>query len=815
MMADNTQSPNTNDDKTIIRLDDGTDNNKKLNFKEKLQAFISKQKQFFASLVPKLSAFINNIKNNAILKKILNDKQLFYVSLIAILGIIMLIGFIILMLTKEESLSQIYMPKQQTGSTNNNGTKLQPAQSKELQNWIEKASILYDNGQIVEALDIYRNIAIFSQSFASFNLGVAKLQEGNFQDAINAFSNTINSGENIAAAAINAAIGSYKINDLKAYDYYVNLAKGMVGRWYNKPLYSYLYSLVNFYSQNYFNMLSSLNNPNSNFYKNENLLLASKIYLYFNDDLNALKKLLEVTNIDTRFALGLLYARMGEYDLAIEQIEPYILDNATNDPKVKIAQALIETKRSNFGKVATIYDDLLKTHSQADLQQIYPIKIKLQDSLFDINLVQKNFWNLNSKQNIIVDYKILFYFAPFRVFDINNALSLIEEGGLELRMDNIEKASSALLRGEMLSRININIAQSLKEILKYNINSALEIMKQASLAYPNHQVLQYNLGLIYAQLNDFENAKKHFLKAYHLDESDVLSGIFALMCHQLTFTDGERLLNSITQNFDILDSTDRTKTMFLRSLFGFVNGNISDNLTWFDHSSKTPMMYALRALYSISSRDREIISNAFKDLKDATNDDMVAMILHRISSHYNQDIKAFSLNLFNFFKNDLKKLDLVYAGPSLAKQIYVYMAFLVGANSYVDELLTDKLLNTQDDVSGILQALAFNAIYLGDFEKSFVYYNSLIDDFNIKTSENYFLAGVSAIGAGHYDNAVALIQLSRLESSSNFESRYALGLLHQAMGNFKLASLQFMQIDDAKFKSNFFDFEIDTSNILK
>lgn len=815
MMADNTQSPNTNDDKTIIRLDDGTDNNKKLNFKEKLQAFISKQKQFFASLVPKLSAFINNIKNNAILKKILNDKQLFYVSLIAILGIIMLIGFIILMLTKEESLSQIYMPKQQTGSTNNNGTKLQPVQSKELQNWIEKASILYDNGQIVEALDIYRNIAIFSQSFASFNLGVAKLQEGNFQDAINAFSNTINSGENIAAAAINAAIGSYKINDLKAYDYYVNLAKGMVGRWYNKPLYSFLYSLVNFYSQNYFNMLSSLNNPNSNFYKNENLLLASKIYLYFNDDLNALKKLLEVTNIDTRFALGLLYARMGEYDLAIEQIEPYILDNATNDPKVKIAQALIETKRSNFGKVATIYDDLLKTHSQADLQQIYPIKIKLQDSLFDINLVQKNFWNLSSKQNIIVDYKILFYFAPFRVFDINNALSLIEEGGLELRMDNIEKASSALLRGEMLSRININIAQSLKEILKYNINSALEIMKQASLAYPNHQVLQYNLGLIYAQLNDFENAKKHFLKAYHLDESDVLSGIFALMCHQLTFTDGERLLNSITQNFDILDSTDRTKTMFLRSLFGFVNGNISDNLTWFDHSSKTPMMYALRALYSISSRDREIISNAFKDLKDATNDDMVAMILHRISSHYNQDIKAFSLNLFNFFKNDLKKLDLVYAGPSLAKQIYVYMAFLVGANSYVDELLTDKLLNTQDDVSGILQALAFNAIYLGDFEKSFVYYNSLIDDFNIKTSENYFLAGVSAIGAGHYDNAVALIQLSRLESSSNFESRYALGLLHQAMGNFKLASLQFMQIGDAKFKSNFFDFEIDTSNILK
>ncbi len=812
-MADNTKSPNTNDDKTIIRLDENIDN-KESNLKGKIQNFFNKQRQIFTSLAPKLNTFINNVKNNKTLQKNLTNKKLIYTILAVIIVCFIIFSFAILVLKKEPPLNQIYTPKQ-TSNTKNSRTNIKNMKSKELQNWIEKASILYNNGQIIEALDTYRNIAIFSQSFASFNLGVAKLQEGNFRDAISAFSNTINSGENIAAAAINAAIGSYRINDLKAYDYYVNLAKSMMGKWYNKPLYSYLYSLVSFYSQNYFNMLSSLNHPSSNFYKNENLLLASKIYLYFNDNLNALKKLLEVTNTDTRFELGLLYARMGEYNLAIEQIDSYISDNAINDPKVKMAQALIEIKRSNFNRVANIYNDLLKTNSQEDLQTIYPIRIKLQDSLFDINLVQKNFWNLNSKQNIIVDYKILFYFAPFRVFDIDNALSLIEEGGLELKMDNIEKATSVLLRGEMLSRININITQSLKEILKYNINSALEIMKQASLAYPNHQVVQYNLGLIYAQLNDFEHAKKHFLKAYHLDESDVLSGIFALMCHQLTFTNGERLLNSITQNFDNIDSDDITKLMFLKSLFGFVNGNISDNFTWFDKAKKTPIMYALKALYSINSRDRETISNAFNDLKKATNDDMVATILHRISTHYNQDIKAFSLNLFNFFKNDLKKLDLVYTGPSFAKQIYIYMAFLVGANSYVDRLLTDKLLNAQGDVSGILQALAFNAIYLGDFEKSFVYYNSLIDDFNIKTSENYFLAGVAAIGAGHYDNAAALIQLSRLESSSNFESRYALGLLHQAMGNFKLASLQFMQIGDARFQSVFFDYEIDTNNLLK
>ena len=101
--------------------------------------------------------------------------------------------------------------------------------------------------------------------------------------------------------------------------------------------------------------------------------------------------------------------------------------------------------------------------------------------------------------------------------------------------------------------------------------------------------------------------------------------------------------------------------------------------------------------------------------------------------------RTFSLNLFDFFKNDLKNLELVYTGPSLARQIYIYMAFLVGANSYVDEILNDRLLNSQGDVSGILQALALNAIYLLDFERAFAYYNELIDAYKVQKLRDLFL----------------------------------------------------------------------------
>lgn len=803
----------------IIHLDEKESNNSKtkhLNNKKifnKIKSFFSRFSNFKYSAITSKLKFIKFNKVNLVKNKF------FLYIFFGILIVISLIIALFFILDKQEPLSRIYEPKAiQTLDSKSDFTKMRPIDGKELQSLMQKAYLLYNSGQISDALGIYSNIAIYSQSFANFNLGVAKMNENQYKASNEAFNNTIGSGDNVSAAAINAAVNSYNLKDLKLYDYYVNLAKGTMIDWYKMPLYSYLYSLVNYYSQNYFNMLSSLKNPNPNFYKDDNAKLLSKIYLLFNDDYNALKTLIDNPNIADGYTLGLLYARMGEYDLAYNQIDSYLSVNG-EDSQALMAGALIELKRSNFTQVSRIYEMLLTKQTQDELQNIYPIKIKLQDSLFDVNKVQENLWNKNSNQTMTMYYKILFYFAPFRVFDIDNALSIIREGGLELKMNNIQEAGNILLSGAMLSSINADITKGLKEILTNNINNALNIMKEASIRYPNHQVLQYNLGLIYAQLNDFENAKKHFLKSFHLDNNDVLSGIFYLMCAKLTNSDSSRILNDITNNFESINFDDQLEGAFLHSLFGFINGNIYDDLLWFNsnnpRTSKTPIMYALRALYSVNSRDKNIIANTFLDLQKQTNNDMVAMILYRIARHYNENIKLFSLTLFEFFKNDLKNLDLVYTGPSFARQVYIYMAFLVGANSYVDTLLTNKLLDSQDKDIGILQALALNSIYLGEFEKAFVYYNALIDDYKLQTSENYFLASVAAIGAKHYDNAVALIQLSRLKSDSNLESRYALGLLHQSMGNFKFASMQFIQIGDIKFKSDFFDFEIDTSKILK
>ena len=50
-------------------------------------------------------------------------------------------------------------------------------------------------------------------------------------------------------------------------------------------------------------------------------------------------------------------------------------------------------------------------------------------------------------------------------------------------------------------------------------------------------MLHYNAGLIYAQVGDFANAYKHFLRAYHLDMTDVQAGAFAMVTGKLVYKD--------------------------------------------------------------------------------------------------------------------------------------------------------------------------------------------------------------------------------------------------------------------------------------
>lgn len=700
------------------------------------------------------------------------------------------------------------------------GSKRLEVDDTELGNMIRKANILYAQGDKMEALDLFDNIAAYSQSLAAYNLGVIKLNEGEYSKAISSFDNAIHAGEDISVSAFNAAYSAYMLGDMNLYEYYLGISSSYLYHTANQPLYSYLYGLLQYYKGFYFESLSPFLNPSSPDYVKESKKMASEAFLIFGDEYNALAQLKQVGDKDDNLAIGLLHARLGEYTQAKQYIYEYLGSNV-GDPQALMALQLIETKSGNFKESALILERLNAAEETQKVFDEYPIKAKLRDDLFDVNLAQENFWNRRFEHNKILGYKILFYYAPFLVFDAKNALAIIDDGNLNAHASNIETAKNTLQEGQRVSQVNRSIAQNLRYLINnQDIRETIKSMERSLKDYPNHSVLHYDLGLLYAQMNDFDNGYLHFVRAYHLDNNNTMAGIFALMCAELTYRDTSRLSNTISTDLAEMSFSSKLEHDFLLSLFRYTSDSPSDSLDWFDTLHKQPLherkpiYYALRAVYGIYMANGAQIANAFEAMKSFYPKDAVTHTMFELGKRFGSNLKDFALQMNIIYKE--KNLDMrsIYYGPSLARELYVYVGFVTGSLRSIQEELEAKLVVETQTSNGILQALALSNIYSNDFEKAFAIYNSLLDDLGESDSQTRFLAAIAAMGANRHENAVALLQLAKIESAINFEAKYALGLLYQEGKNMKAAIQHYDKISHTGFESEFFDFEIDTSELL-
>ena len=123
-------------------------------------------------------------------------------------------------------------------------------------------------------------------------------------------------------------------------------------------------------------------------------------------------------------------------------------------------------------------------------------------------------------------------------------------------------------------------------------------------------------------------------------------------------------------------------------------------------------------------------------------------------------------------------------------------------------MLEKRLKKESSDLQNIIQALAKTDIYLKNFEEAFVFYNQLIDELKVRDTTTILNAAISAIGAGHKENAIVLLEIAKLIDKKNYEARYGLGLLYQESNNYNAAAIQYNLIDNQDYKSQYFDFRI-------
>ncbi len=685
--------------------------------------------------------------------------------------------------------------------------KIEPSK---LENMIAKANYLYSNGSKDEALFLYEKIALYSEAISIYNLGVAQLKDGEYSLALSTFKKSILNNEKRCVSAINAAVCSLHLKDKDSFRYYIDLAYAYLAQENDSVLYSYYYALINYYNQNYLEALSALENPTSDEYPTIQKHLRAKINAMFCNDYKALDaKEKEFKNKDF-FSAALLYARVGNLELSQKYLKEAIINNI-EPVKASFAQAIINLKLGQISTAASQIKNVTDMFPE-EVYKPYPIKVKLKDSLFDSLKAQLRYRSIINKSKTF-NYQKIFYYSPYKIFNADQTIGYIQKGNANIYANNISSAKEYLKRSASSSSVNQGITKAIRKALSFRLREANSDLKKLVQLQPKHSILQYNLALTYAQMGNINKAHKHFLLSFHLDAKNYLSGVFAVMTSQLINKDSTKL-SSIVKDSIALEENDKKIDLY-RVLLNLSDNNVMAAADWLEEEhEQEPMYLALDSIIATQMNNMNIAKKASHKLTLLLPNEILPHMMY-IDAHYSDlKPKEYAKKVLNYLKVQKFDFNDLYYGPYITKYLYIQQNLIIGKLFFLREQLKEALETTNKDTHGITSALALASLYDNAYEESYTLYNHLIDDLRVRDAYTLFLGAVASTAASHNENAIALLELSKMKDGSFLESRYALGLLYLEVQNNQGAVIQFGRIPDNGFSSEFFNFNIDLDKLL-
>ncbi|WP_457748519.1 tetratricopeptide repeat protein [Sulfurimonas sp.] len=694
-------------------------------------------------------------------------------------------------------------------------SKLQEAkkpiiQQSKLENMIAKANYLYSTGAKGKALALYEDIAHYSQAISSYNLGVAQMKNKQYELALKTFQNAILNDEKRCVSAINAAVCSLHVKDKASFKYYIDLAYAYLPYEINSPLYSYYYTLINYYNQNYLGALNALKNTAHLAYPLVQNHLSAKINALYSNNYDAIDALEKINDNVDDFSLALLYARVGDFNLAIDHLNNAIIKNK-QPLKAKLARSYINLKAGHTKRAATQLKNVTNEYPQK-VYKTYPIHVKLKEALFDPQKAQA-LYRKKIQNSKFLNYQKIFYFSPYKIFNANQTISYIRKGNANIYIDNVKSAQKYLQKSYSSSNVDIGITKAIKKALSMKIREANQDLQKLVKIQPKHSILHYNLALTYAQMGNMLEANKHFLRSYHLDAKNYLSGVYAVMTSQLinkNYTKLESLLKDSISTEEASEDIDLYNTLL----------HLSDNdylaaVEWLNKDYKQrPLYLILNTLISIKTKNFEKAKNAATKLTIMFPHDILPHMIY-IDTHFNNyKIPKYAEEVLKYLDKQHFNFTDLYYGPFITRFTYVQENLITGRLYYLREQLKKVLETTDTNTRGIESALALASLYDKNFEESYTIYNHLIDELKVRDAYTLYLAAVASTAAQHHANAIALLELSKMKNENFYEARYALALLYMEIKNNEGAAIQLQRIHNDAFHSQYFDFNIDTNKLL-
>jgi len=709
--------------------------------------------------------------------------------------------------------------KNSSSQTNNDfsalDNKLQEAKEpviepSKLENMIAKANYLYSTGAKDKALELYENIAHYSQAISQYNLGVAQMKNKQYALALKTFQNAILNDEKRCVSAINAAVCSLHVKDDASFKYYIDLAYAYLPYEINSPLYSYYYTLINYYNKNYLAALSGLKNTDHPAYPVVQNHLSAKINALYNNNYDAIDALEKINEDIDDFSLGLLYARIGDFNLAINHLGNAITKNE-QPLKAKLARSYINLKAGHTKKAASELKNVTDEYPQ-EVYNAYPVQVKLKDVLFDPQKAQA-LYRKKTQNSKFLNFQKIFYFSPYKIFNANQTISYIRKGNANIYIDNVKSAQEYLKKSYSASNVDIGITKAIKKALSLKIREANQDLQKLVKIQPKHSILHYNLALTYAQMGNILQANKHFLRSYHLDAKNYLSGVYAVMTSQLinkNYTKLESLLKDSLATEDASEEIDLYKTLL----------HISDNnylsaIEWLDKNYKQrPLYLMLDTLIAMKTKNLDRAKRAASKLTVMFPHDILPHMIY-IDTHFSTyKTSKYAEAVLKYLKKQHFNFTDLYYGPFITRYTYVQEHLITGRLYFLRKQLKQVLQTTDTNTQDIESTLALASLYDKNFEESYSLYNHLIDELKVRDAYTLYLGAVASTAAKHHANAIALLELSKMKNENFFEARYALALLYMEIKNNEGASIQLQKIDNDAFESEYFEFNIDTDKLL-
>ncbi|QOY55142.1 hypothetical protein HUE87_02565 [Candidatus Sulfurimonas marisnigri] len=753
------------------------------------------------------AAYEDSIYANEIIKESSSKNKIFLiVGGVVILVLIILITTIALSKStkKYDDVSMNYIEDKLADESK------KPVEPTKLENMIAKANYLYSTGSKREALSIFEKIALYSEAVSAYNLGVAQIKDEQYDIALKSFQKAIQNNEKRCVSAINAAVCSLHLNNNKSFRYYIDLAFAYLPAERQSPLYSYYYALINYYNENYLEALSALKNPTTVEYLKVQNNMGAKINALFDNDYDAIENMEQNQPIKNDFSLGLLYARVGDLTLAKKHLKNAIVKNI--EPiKSQLALGFVNLKAGQVKDASNEINNITDMFEE-EAYKPYPIKVKLKDSLFNIDKAQQHYRNVTINDKLLT-YQKIFYFSPYKIFNANKSISYIRKGNANIFIDNVDSAKDYLKKSSSSSNVNIGITKAIKKALSFKIREANSLLLELIKIQPKHSILHYNLALTYAQMGNMTDAHQHFLRSYHLDAKNYLSGVYAVMCSQIIHKENKKLLSIIK---DSLDNEEFSENIDLYKTLLFISeDNLLESSDWLKNNyEQRPLYLALDIIIAIKQKDYDIAKKSSQKLTILLPDEILPHLMNIDSSFSKQTPKKYANKVMNYLKEQKFNFNDLYHGPYITRYLYIQQNLITGRLYFLRNQLKQALETTTDQTHELTSSLALASLYDNAYEESYTLYNNLIDNLKVRDSYTLFLGAVASTAANHHENAIALLELSKLKDASFLETRYALGLLYLEAKNNKGAVIQLSKVNKNNFNSEYFNFDIDVDKLI-